>query len=82
MGAAITAIGMKIFNVGMQIPGPFSAVTQQFAQMGQEMTRAAAITGMTVEEMSGLKYVAQQAGVEFGAMQHAIGGWIEPGGAG
>jgi hypothetical protein len=62
IGAAITSIGIKTLAVGGTLTAPFIAATKIFADMGDEINKASQRTGIAVEELSALKYAADQSG--------------------
>ena len=50
-----------------------AAASWQSAEHGEQLSRAHARTGMSVESLSTLGYAAQQAGVDFDTLQGSIG---------
>lgn len=68
-GKAITAAGYKIFAAGTAITAPLGFAIKQYANMGAEIARAAEITGTAVEQISALKYAAEQSGV---SLDHVV----------
>jgi TP901 family phage tail tape measure protein len=62
VGDAINSIGIKTLAVGGTLTAPFIAATKVFADMGDEINKSSQRTGVAVEELSALKYAADQSG--------------------
>ena len=61
-GQAITGIGLKLGAAGAAITAPFAAAIKTFADAGSELFDLAASTSVSVEQLSFLKYAAEQSG--------------------
>lgn len=58
-------------GVGLSIAGLAEAV-KEVSEYGEEISRAAAKTGMTTEQISGLRFAAKATGTEFQSLQQGI----------
>jgi hypothetical protein len=72
IGAAITSIGIKTLAVGGTLTAPFIAATKIFADMGDEINKASQRTGVAVEQLSALKYAADQSGSSLEGLETGI----------
>jgi hypothetical protein len=72
IGAAITSIGIKTLAAGGTLTAPFIAATKIFADMGDEINKASQRTGIAVEELSALKYAADQSGSSLGDLEVSL----------
>lgn len=71
-GESIMAIGAKIAAAGGAILAPLTGAAVGFAAIGAELQRASERTGVSVEKLSLLKYVAESAGSSFEELEGAI----------
>lgn len=69
---AMTALGGVAVGVGGAIQGALLGAAYSAANYGDEIAKAAAKTGMTTEAISGLRFAAEQSGVEFGQLEMAL----------
>ena len=79
-GSSITSMGSKIFAGGMVAKGALAALTTIFEEAGTAIANMASRTGIAAEQISQLKYAAQQSGIGledletgFRKMQKALG---------
>jgi hypothetical protein len=61
-GASIQALGTKLAGLGITLAIPFLGAAKLFADMGDDMAKMSARTGVAVEALSELRYAAQQSG--------------------
>jgi hypothetical protein len=71
-GASVTAMGMKALAAGAALAAPLLASTKAFAQMGDELAKAATKTGMSVEALSQLKFAAERSDVSFESLMNGV----------
>ncbi len=71
-GESLTKIGTAMSAMGAAIVAPLALAAQQFASMGDEVNKASQRTGVAVEELSALKYAAEQSGASFEDLQKGI----------
>lgn len=64
-GKTVAALGSSVAAIGTGITTPFLGAAKVFADTGEAMGRMANRTGETVENLSALKFAAEQSGVEF-----------------
>jgi TP901 family phage tail tape measure protein len=67
-------VGRVMTAVGAAITGTMMASLTSAARYGDEIAKAAQITGVAVEELSKLRFAAEQSGLEFGALQMSLRG--------
>src|SRR4051812_29392064 len=72
VGDAINSIGIKTLAAGGTLTAPFIAATKIFADMGDEINKASQRTGIAVEELSALKYAADQSGSSLGDLEVSL----------
>jgi len=65
-GEGVTRWGTRIFGVGSAFAAPAVVAAKSFASMGDQVANMAKRTGLSVETLSGLRFVASQTGTEFG----------------
>ena len=56
------SIGTKIFGLGAAAIAPLLATTNVFAELGDQLAKMSARTGISVESLSELGYAAEQIG--------------------
>jgi flagellar biosynthesis GTPase FlhF len=61
-GASITALGARIAGLGVALALPFLGAAKLFADMGDDMAKMSARTGVAVEALSELRYAAERSG--------------------
>jgi len=77
IGGAMKGLTRHIFNLrnvvaGGAIVAPFVMATKVFANFGDEVAKMAKRTGLTVETLSELRFVASQTGTEFASLEVAF----------
>ena len=75
----IKAFGAKIRNMGAMMTGlsaamaaPLVGAVKHFANYGDEVAKMAKRTGMSVEALSALRYVASQTGTDFKTLENGL----------
>jgi len=71
-GSMVSGIGTKMAGLGLAVLGPMAAAARVFSSMGDEVAKMAKRTGLSVEAISELRYVASQTGTELGAMENGL----------
>ena len=71
-GAGVTSWGTRLFAVGSALAAPAILAAKSFASVGDEVAKMAKRTGMSVEALSELRFVASQTGTEFGTLENAV----------
>ena len=71
-GAGVRSIGTQLLGVGAGIAAPLVATTNVFAQMGDQLGKMSARTGIGVEALSELGYAAEQSGADLGAFENGV----------
>jgi hypothetical protein len=71
-GDGVNAAGLKLAAVGGAIAAPLLAASHVFAEMGDELAKSAARTGIAVEALSGLKYAADQSGTSLSELEGGL----------
>ena len=71
-GNGVEKIGVGIASVGTGIVTAFAGTAAVFAKTGDEVAKMAKRTGLSVEALSELKFVASQTGTEFGTVENAV----------
>lgn len=61
-GQSVAGIGAKMAGAGLAIGAPLILAVEQFAKLGEELLMMSLRTGVTVENLSGLRYAAEQSG--------------------
>lgn len=72
MGSTMAAIGGSLAAAGSAITGPLAAAAGIFNEMGSAMADMSARTGVSVEELSRLKFAAEQTGASAGDLEKAF----------
>jgi hypothetical protein len=68
-GSAITSLGTKMLSLGTSILAPLAAASKGFADAGSHLADMASRTGVSVEALSRLSYVAKQSGTDIDALE-------------
>src|SRR6185295_15213957 len=68
----LRSIGSKMFAAGLGLAAPLGAAAKLFADMGDELAKASTRTGIGVEELSRLKYAADQSGTSLEGLEKGI----------
>jgi len=71
-GAGVTRWGTRVFAVGTALAAPAVVAAKSFAKMGDQVAKMAKRTGLSVETLSELKFVASQTGTEFASLEMAF----------
>lgn len=71
-GKTVGMIGAGITAAGAAVAGPMLAVTRGFMQAGDEMDKMATRTGIAVEQLSLLRFAAEQSGTSAQTMERGI----------
>lgn len=68
-GKTVGLIGAGVTAMGAAVAGPMVAITRGFAEFGDSLDKAAGRTGMAVENLSLLRFAAEQSGASLGAVE-------------
>jgi len=71
-GEGVTRWGTRIFAVGSAFAAPAVVAAKSFARMGDQVAKMAKRTGLSVETLSELRFVASQTGTEFESLEMAF----------
>jgi len=71
-GAGVRSIGTQLLGVGAGIAAPLAAATNVFAEMGDQLAKMSARTGISVESLSELGYAAEQSGADMTGLEGGI----------
>lgn len=71
-GASVQSIGTKIFGLGAAAIAPLLATTNVFSEMGDQLAKMSARTGISVESLSELGYAAQQSGTDMETLEGGV----------
>jgi len=71
-GEGVTRWGTRIFAVGSALAAPAIVAAKSFARMGDQVAKMAKRTGLSVETLSELRFVASQTGTEFESLEMAF----------
>ncbi|MEX2670932.1 MAG: phage tail tape measure protein [Phycisphaeraceae bacterium] len=71
-GASVRQIGTRIAGIGAAVATPLLAATRSFANVGDDMQKMAARTGVGVEALSELGFAAEQSGASVEAMGNVL----------
>jgi|TARA_R110000868_G_scaffold410438_1_gene698465 hypothetical protein len=72
-GENVTAIGSRIGLIGGGLLAPIVAAAKVFADTGSDMLDMSQRTGIAVEQLSTLKYAAEQSGTSMEALEGGVG---------
>lgn len=73
LSTKLTAAGAAMTAVGGAITGTLGLMVRDAANYGEEINRAAGMTGMATEALSKLRFAGEQSEVEFGTLTMALG---------
>jgi TP901 family phage tail tape measure protein len=73
LSGKLTAAGAAFTAVGGAITGTLGLMVRDAANYGEEINRAAGMTGMATEALSKLRFAGEQSEVEFGTLTMALG---------
>ena len=71
-GAGVQSIGTKLFGLGAAAVAPLLATTNVFADMGDQLAKMSARTGISVEALSELGYAAEQSGADLETLEGGV----------
>lgn len=71
-GATMTSVGTKAVAGGLALAGPLAGAAKIFADMGDELAKASTRTGVSVEQLSRLKYAADQSGSSLEGLENGL----------
>ena len=71
-GTSVQAIGLKIMAVSAAMLAPMAGALKHFSSFGDQVAKMAKRTGLSVETLSELRFVASQTGTEFGSLENAF----------
>lgn len=71
-GAGVQSIGTKLFGLGTAAVAPLLATTNVFAEMGDQLAKMSARTGISVEALSELGYAAEQSGANLEMLEGGV----------
>jgi len=71
-GQGIRNLGLKIVGLGAAILAPLAASAKLFSGYGDQVAKMAKRTGLSVETLSELRFVASQTGTEFESLEMAF----------
>ena len=71
-GASVQSIGTKIFGLGAAAIAPLLATTNVFAELGDQLAKMSARTGISVESLSELGYAAEQSGADMETLEGGV----------
>ncbi len=71
-GAGVQSIGTKLFGLGAAAVAPLLATTNVFADMGDQLAKMSARTGISVEALSELGYAAEQSGADLEMLEGGV----------
>jgi len=71
-GQSVSNIGLKMAGLGTAVLAPMTAATKAFSSWGDQVAKMAKRTGLSVETLSELKFVASQTGTEFESLEMAF----------
>jgi len=68
-GANIRNLGLKMAGLGTAVLAPMLGAAKAFSSMGDQVAKMAKRTGLSVETLSELRFVASQTGTEFESLE-------------
>ncbi len=71
-GSGIRTLGLKMMAIGAGLLTPLIGSAKAFSKMGDEVAKMAKRTGLSVETLSELKFVASQTGTEFSTLENGF----------
>ncbi len=71
-GASIRNLGLMAVGIGTAVLAPLAASAKLFSSYGDQVAKMAKRTGLSVETLSELRFVASQTGTEFESLEMAF----------
>ena len=71
-GNNIRTLGLKMMAIGAGLLTPLIGSAKAFSKMGDEVAKMAKRTGLSVETLSELRFVASQTGTEFSTLENGF----------
>jgi len=71
-GASIRNLGLMAVGIGAAVLAPLAASAKLFSSYGDQVAKMAKRTGLSVETLSELRFVASQTGTEFESLEMAF----------
>jgi len=71
-GANIRNLGLKMAGLGTAVLAPMLGAAKTFSSMGDQVAKMAKRTGLSVETLSELRFVASQTGTEFATLENGF----------
>jgi len=71
-GSQVRAMGTRMVGAGAAILAPLAGAAKLFSGFGDEVAKMSKRTGVSVESLSELRFVASQTGTEFGTLENAF----------
>jgi len=71
-GDGVRNLGLKMMGMGAAILAPLAASAKAFGTMGDQVAKMSKRTGLSVETLSELRFVASQTGTEFESLEMAF----------
>jgi len=71
-GASVRAVGTKMMGIGTAIAAPMAGAAKVFSDMGDQMAKMSARTGIGVESLSELAYAAEMSGTSAETLESSI----------
>ncbi len=68
-GESIRNLGMKMVSISSAVIAPLAGSAKLFSSMGDQVAKMSKRTGLSVETLSELKFVASQTGTEFESLE-------------
>ncbi|MCK4277529.1 MAG: hypothetical protein KAX78_13495 [Phycisphaerae bacterium] len=68
-GAGIRNLGLKMAGLGTAVLGPMLGAARAFSSIGDQVAKMAKRTGLSVETLSELRFVASQTGTQFESLE-------------
>jgi hypothetical protein len=72
IGSAIAGMGAAVVGIGAAVTAPLALAAKAFADTGSQLHDLAAQTGLSVEQLSELKFAAEQSGASLEDVANAI----------
>ncbi|MBT3277754.1 MAG: hypothetical protein HN370_00060, partial [Phycisphaerales bacterium] len=70
--ATVGATGRRMVTASAAMAAPLVLAAKMFSSMGDEVAKMSKRTGVSVETLSELRYVASQTGTEFGTLENGL----------
>jgi len=71
-GNGIRTLGLKMMAIGAGLLTPLIGSAKAFSSMGDQVAKMAKRTGLSVETLSELRFVASQTGTEFATLENGV----------